>query len=132
MKIVRFQNFDLTKIKKLVERDLGETKLDLGYVFINEKNILGYCILLEEKDNQIKIDWIYAKKGYGTDFLKRIERTLLPKYSQINLNVSIDPNEDQEVVKRRINFYIKNNYRVCDIKFRKKYGPLLQMFKKKN
>ena len=119
MKIVRFQNFDLTKIKKLVERDLGETKLDLGYVFINEKNILGYCILLEEKDNQIKIDWIYAKKGYGTDFLKRIERILLPKYSQINLNVSIDPTEDQEVVKRRINFYIKNDYRVYDIKFRK-------------
>ena len=132
MRIVKFQNFDLTKIKKLVEKHLGETKLDLGYVFIKENSILGYCILLEEKDNQIKIDWIYAKKGYGTDFLKRIERTLLPKYSQINLNVSIDPTEDQEVVKRRINFYIKNNYRVCDIKFRKKYGPLLKMFKKLN
>ena len=128
---VNFKNFDLSKIQKLVETQLGTTKLDLGYVFLNDKQkILGYCILLEEENKQIKIDWIYAISGYGTDFLKRLERTLLPKYSKIILNVSIDPNENKEIVKRRINFYIKNNYRVYDITFRKKYGPLLKMCNK--
>jgi hypothetical protein len=94
---------------------------------------LGYC-LLKENNKNIQIDWIYSKKGYGTDFLKRLERTLFKKYSKITLNLSIDPIEyksDKNVVMRRINFYIKNNYRVFDIKFRKKHGPLLKMYKNK-
>ena len=57
MRIVNFKNFDLSKIQKLVETQLGTTKLDLGYVFLNDKQkILGYCILLEEENKQIKID----------------------------------------------------------------------------
>lgn len=131
MRIVKFENFDLARIQKLVDKHLGKTKLNSGFVFLNENKILEYCILVEEKNNQIKIDWIHAISGYGTNFLKRIERSLFSKYSQINLNVSIYPSEDQEVVKRRINFYIKINYRVHHIKYRKKYGPLLQIFKKK-
>ncbi len=131
MKIIDFNNFDLSKINKLVESHLGNTKLDKGYVYVDENlKIFGYCIL-QEDDINIKIDWIYAKKGHGTDFLQRVERALFRNYSKIILKVSIDPTEKNESVIRRINFYIKNNYRVVDIKYRKKYGPLLSMCKNK-
>jgi len=129
MKIINFKNFDLSKIKNPDKYELKN-----GYVFVDKKStILGYC-LLKENNKNIQIDWIYSKKGYGTDFLKRLERTLFKKYSKITLNLSIDPIEyksDKNVVMRRINFYIKNNYRVFNIKFRKKHGPLLKMYKNK-
>ena len=131
MKIIDFNNFDLSKITKLVESHLGKTKLDKGYVYVDKNlKIFGYCILQEDNIN-IKIDWIYAKKGHGTDFLQRVERALFKKYSKIILKVSIDPNENKDSVIRRINFYIKNNYRVFDIEYRKKYGPLFSMYKTK-
>jgi len=131
MKIINFNNFDLSKINKLVKSHLGNSKLDKGYVYVDKNlKIFGYCILQEDNIN-IKIDWIYAEKGHGTDFLQRVERALFKKYPKIILNVSIDPNEIKESVMRRINFYIKNNYRVFDIKYRKKYGPLLSMYKNK-
>ena len=131
MKIIDFNNFDLSKINKLVESHLGNTKLDKGYVYVDKNlKIFGYC-LLQEDDINIKIDWIYAKEGHGTDFLQRVERALFKKYSKIILKVSIDPNEKQDSVIRRINFYIKNNYRVFDIEYRKKYGPLFSMYKTK-
>ena len=131
MKIINFDNFDLSKINKLVKSHLGNQKLDKGYVFVdNNYKVIGYCILIEENKN-IKIDWIYSQHGYGTDFLHRLERSLFKKYSKIILNCSIDPNENKDSVMRRINFYIKNNYRVYDITFRKKFGPLLSMHKDK-
>ena len=131
MKIINFNNFDLSKINRLVKLHLGNIKLDKGYVYVNKNmEVLGYC-LLKDKGKTIKIDWIYAKKGHGTDFIKRLERALFKKYSKIILHVSIDPNEQKKTVIRRINFYIKNNYRVSDIKYRKKYGPELTMFKNK-
>lgn len=129
MKIINFNNFDPSKINKLVESHLGNSKLDKGYVYIDKNFKIFWCCILQE-DN-IKIDWIYAKKGHGTDFLQRVERALFKKYSKIILKVSIDPNEKDESVIRRINFYIKNNYRVFHIKYRKKYGPLLSMYKNK-
>ena len=61
--------------------------------------------------------------------VKELEKKLSQKYDLILLNVSIDPNELESTVIRRINFYIKNNYRVYDIVYRKKYGPLLKMKK---
>ena len=136
MKIVHFNNFNVIKIHKLVSIHLGKSyleKLENGFVFIDNKNkIFGYCILKNDNKNII-IDWIWTKKGFGTDFLYRIEKSLFKKYTQINLNISIDPNEKKETVMRRINFYIKNNYREIDIIYRKKNGTLLKMFKiKKN
>lgn len=56
MRIVKFENFDLARIQKLVDKHLGKTKLNSGFVFLNENKILEYCILVEEKNNQIKID----------------------------------------------------------------------------
>lgn len=131
MKIIHFNNFDLTKINKLVGSHLGNSKLDNGYVYVdNNFKIFGYCIVTED-DINIKINWIYAKKGHGTEFLQRVERALFKKYSKIILKVSIDPTEQDESVIRRLNFYIKNNYQVFDIKYRKKYGPLLSLYKNK-
>lgn len=132
--MIRFENYDLEKIHKLAKMHLSENKysLDNGYVFINDKSkLLGYCILKKEKKD-VKIDWIYAKKGFGSEFIYRLERTLFGKFSRIILNVSIDPNERKETVMRRINYYIKNDYyRVYDMIHRKKYGALLKMHKHK-
>ena len=64
-------------------------------------------------------------------FFTKSGKQLFKKYPKIILKVSIDPNESKESVIRRINFYIKNNYRVFDIEFRKKYGPIFSMFKNK-
>ena len=132
MKIVNFNHFDLSKINKLVRTHLGKYELNKGYVFVDDKfKIFGYCTLKEDNGN-IKIDWIYAKGGYGTKFLRRIERSLFRKYSKIILNLSIDPTEYKATVMRRINFYIKNDYRVFDIIYRKKHGPLLTMIKNRS
>ena len=130
MRLLSFSRYDTTKLDKLIKSHLGKIEINDGYVFLDDsQKILGYCILIP-KQTYIVIDWIYATQGFGTIFIKRLEKILLKKYSEIRLNVSIDQNEKKETVIRRINFYIKNNYRVYDITFRKKYGPLLQMYKK--
>jgi len=36
MKIINFNNFDPSKINKLVESHLGNSKLDKGYVYIDK------------------------------------------------------------------------------------------------
>ena len=38
MKIVKLENFDLTRIQKLVEKHLGKTELNKGFV-LNENKI---------------------------------------------------------------------------------------------
>lgn len=132
MKIIKFANFDLNRIKNLANNHINtNVNINNGYVFIDENDkILGYTIF-KEYNNNIKIEWIYAKHGYGTEFLHRIERSLFKKYNKIFLNCSIDPNEKKDTVINRINFYIKNNYRIYDIEFRNKNGPLFKMFKNK-
>ena len=63
--------------------------------------------------------------------MERLERKFKKdKYSNIMLNLSIDPTENIDIVMKRINFYISLQYKVYDIKFRKKYGPLLYLKKK--
>ena len=66
----------------------------------------------------VKIQW-YKWKNY----LKKKDINI------ILLNVSIDPNENKNTVMKRLNFYIGLQYKVYDIKFRKKNGPLLLMKK---
>ena len=45
------------------------------------------------------------------------------------VKLSIDPTENIDKVMKRINFYISLQYKVYNIDFRKKYGPLLYMKK---
>lgn len=132
MKIIDFEKFDLKRVNRLVTVHLGKYALSKGYVFVDDKSkIFGYCTLKKKDNKTIKIDWIYAKKGYGTDFIQRVEKSLFKKYEKIVLNVSIDPNETKSKVMRRLNFYIKNDYRTYDIVFRKKHGPMLSMKKER-
>ena len=129
MKIIHFKDFDISRLKRYISLH-GYNNFNNGYVFIDDNDkILGYCILHILTNKNIKLDWIYAKKGFGTNFLKRIERILSKKYNKILLYVSIDQNERKQTVKRRINFYIKNNYRVLNINY-KKNGVEFKMFKK--
>ncbi len=52
MKIINFNRFDVSKLNKLVKSHLSNTKLDKGYVYVdNDFKIFGYCILLEDDIN---------------------------------------------------------------------------------
>lgn len=72
-------------------------------------------------DKIVKIECIYGP-GYGSIILLNIEHHFRRKRCEkIISNCSIDPIELKVTVIRRLNFYIKNNYRVYDTEFRKKY-----------
>lgn len=129
MRLVSIKNYKSRHLNSMIKIHLGNVSINDGYVYIDDdKKIYGYCILNNKKRHTV-IEWIYAKKGFGTEFLKRIEKRIYMNTNKIILQVSIDPNEKKETVIRRLNFYIKNRYRIFDIEYRKKYGPLLSMFK---
>ena len=114
--------------KKLVGDDLEITNKYNVNVFYNKNNSVGYIIYSIDKDT-VNISWIYAP-NYGKNAMKKIEKYFNKKnINTILLNVSIDPTEDKNTVMKRLNFYIGLQYKVYDIKFRKKYGPLLLMKK---
>mgnify|MGYP001257581756 CR=1 FL=1 len=119
-KIINLSESNFNKIKKLIKIQLDENyQINPGYVLINDDKILGYCLYTEDNNKHfIKIDWIYSNKGFGSEFLSRLERSFFKKYNKIILSCSIDPSEKKETVLRRINFYIKNNYRVTNFNFR--------------
>ncbi|AYV82276.1 MAG: hypothetical protein Homavirus23_7 [Homavirus sp.] len=112
--------------EKLTNEKLGSHPT---YIFYDNNKFVGYIVLIYMKNHTIKIDWIYGPK-YGKQIMKKMERLFKKEnIKKIVLNVSIDPNEQKKTVMRRINFYISLNYRVYDIIFRPKYGPLLKMEK---
>ena len=93
MRLVHFDKYsNISKLNKLLLLHIGNTELKDGYVFLDNSKIICYTILKQSGKNII-IDWIYSKKGFGTIFLKRLEKILLSKYNKIVLKVSIDPNE---------------------------------------
>lgn len=62
--------------------------------------------------------------------MKKLENKLKKhKYDKILLKLSIDPTRNLVKVMKRINFYISLQYKVYNINFRQKYGPLLCMKK---
>jgi hypothetical protein len=90
--------------------------------------LLGYAVY-STKSRVIKIDCIYAP-GHGKALMAKLEaKYKRQSMKKIILNVSIDPTERQEKVMKRINYYIGLKYRVYDITYRPKYGPLLHMEK---
>jgi hypothetical protein len=112
-------------LKRLVKRHLNLDAIrGNGWVLFDNDRIIAYCMLRNNR-----IDWIWAQAGHGTPFLRRIERLLSRDYDSIVMSVSIDPTESKSTVLRRLNFYIKNDYRVVDVKYRATHGPLLSMKK---
>jgi len=119
----------LTKLKKLCKLQLGKDLFNFeGYVKIQQESILGYLLYTMDNDT-VKIHWIYAKPGHGSELLTKVEGQLRKYYKRVILNLSIDQQELKSHVMRRINFYIKNNYRVYNIIYRKQFGVELQMEK---
>lgn len=115
--------------KKLVGDDLNilSDKYNIN-VFYDKNEIVGYIIYIIT-ENTVNISWIYAP-NYGKLAMIQMEKLFKKKaITAIFLNVSIDPNENKNTVMKRLNFYIGLQYKVYDIKFRKKYGPLLSMKK---
>jgi hypothetical protein len=99
-----------------------------GFAWIDPSGkLMAYC-LLQYDPAKIVIDWIYAKPGAGTQFLKKIETKLFQTHKRIELFLSMDRGERDQTVLRRLNFYIKNQYRAQSIKYRP-IGPLLTMVK---
>ena len=114
--------------KKMLDYDLEITDKYIVKVFYDNDICIGYIIYYIDV-NKVTISWIYGPK-YGKKIMKKME-TIFKKnnINEILLNVSIDPTENKNNVMRRLNFYIGLQYKVYDIKFRKKYGPLLSMKK---
>ena len=125
----KYNNEDI--IKKLYKKHFNKNLIindNIIYNLFYKKNIVGY-VIYKIKNSNIYLDWIYAP-NYGKTFMERLERKFKKnKYNNIMLNLSIDPTENIDSVMKRINFYISLQYKVYDIKFRKKYGPLLYMKK---
>ena len=115
-------------IKSIAKRAGVNVKDDMEcYLMVdNNTNPLAYT-LFNVNDRTVIIDWIYAKHGYGTIFFKKLTKIFRRSADKIELKVSIDPNERKEKVIRRMNFYIKNNFRVFDIKYRDQSGPIFSM-----
>ena len=130
MKIKSFDPERDIKIIKLHKKLVGE-ELNNKYninVFYDKYKIVGYIIYTITK-NILNILWIYAP-NYGKNAMKKIEKYFNKKnINTILLNISVDPTEDKNTIMKRLNFYIRLQYKVYDIKFRKKYGPLLLMKK---
>lgn len=136
MKLKHFQDLDSDQMNEINELSLEHLGKDITtknsktdvFAYVDEIDeiyeIKGYAIL-----DSNKIDWIYAVQGYGTPFLKDLEKHIFKSHKKVVLNVSVDPTEDKTTVIRRLNFYIKNDYRIYDIEFRKKNGPLFKMHK---
>ena len=101
------------------------------YILVDQDSdsIFGYIHINPISNDTIKVEWIYGP-GYGRMIMFNIEHHFKQKgYKLIILNCSIDPQELKQTVMRRLNFYIKNKYRVHDIEFRNEHGPLLKMEK---
>ena len=116
--------------KKMLNYDLKITDKYIVKVFYDNDICIGYIIYYIDV-NKVTISWIYGPK-YGKKIMKKME-TIFKKnnINEILLNVSIDPTENKNNVMRRLNFYIGLQYKVYDIKFRRKFGPLFFMHKKK-
>ena len=135
--IIKNLNLDVNrdiKIVKLHKKMLGydleiTDKYNVKVFYDYNNNFIGYIIYYYDI-NKVTISWIYAQ-NYGKKIMKKIE-TIFKKnnINEILLNVSIDPTENKNDVMRRLNFYIGLQYKVHDIKFRKKNGPLFLMHKK--
>jgi len=125
----KYNNEDITN--KLYEKHFNKKLIindNIIYNLYDNNSIVGY-VIYKIKNSDIYLDWIYAP-NYGKIFIERLERKFKKdKYNNIMLNLSIDPTENINTVMKRINFYISLQYKVYDIKFRKKYGPLLYMKK---
>jgi len=132
MKIKSFDPERDIKVLKLHKKLVGD-KLEITNkynvkVFYDKYKIVGYIVYTITKDI-LNILWIYAP-NYGKNAMKKIEKYFNKKnINKILLNISIDPTEDKNTVMKRLNFYIGLQYKVYDIKFRKKYGSLLLMKK---
>ena len=115
--------------KKMLGYDLEITDKYIVKVFYDNNICVGYIIYYNIDGNKVKISWIYGPK-YGKKIMKKME-TIFNKdnVKEILLNVSIDPTENKNDVMKRINFYIGLQYKVYDINYRKKFGPLFLMHK---
>ena len=89
---------------------------------------VGYAVYrVNRPGGNVTLVWLHAI-GYG----KKAMRLLVAEFKRngvkrINADVSIDPTERLADVVRRLNFWFGIGFRVVDIKFRPKYGPLLKM-----
>ena len=119
------------KINNLYKKHFNKNLIidnNVIYCLYDNNVIVGY-VIYKILNKNIILDWIYSP-NYGKIFIKKLENKFKKeKYNKILLKLSIDPTENIDKVMKRINFYISLQYKVYNINFRKKYGPLLYMEK---
>lgn len=113
-----------------LHKELTGEKLnkDKTYIFYKKDIMIWYAVFFIE-DQIAKINWFYWPWN-GKKLYKLLQKKLkLEKVKAIELNISIDPNEDKIHVIKRINFWFGFWYKAIDIDFRKKFWPKLAMKK---
>ncbi len=120
------------EIKNLYKKHFNKNLIlndDITIYCLYDKNIIVGYVIYKIINKDIILDWIYSP-NYGKIFMKKLENKFKKeKYNKILLKLSIDPTENIDKVMKRINFYISLQYKVYNIDFRKKYGPLLYLKK---
>ena len=96
-----------------------------GFILLDSvRNPIGYAFYRKHGPKTIYLDWIWAP-GYGVYFLTALESKFRAAgYEKVLLKISVDPTERKEKVLRRLNFYCKMGYKMKDVEFRPKLGPI--------
>ncbi len=93
-----------------------------------ETYVSGNNYFIINQDKKFTLKWIYAP-GHGDVVFQHIINIAKKNYDTIYFNISIDKNELQETILRRLNFYSKYNYKTFNVKYRK-HGILLECYLK--
>lgn len=130
MKLQTPSNWSSSTIALCTKHGYNYDEYDFAVAWYDDNNkLLGYALANQTKHTYI-LDWIWARPGYGTPLLKAVERRLFKERPRIELLVSIDSRERKQTVLRRMNFYIKNRYKLKNVRYDPK-GVMFTMFKLK-
>jgi hypothetical protein len=134
---MKIKSFNSQRDKKVIKKyneifgkklDDSSDDLSIGVFYDNDK-LVGYVVYLYQNSETVEISWIWGP-NYGKKMMKSFERKMRrEEIKKIILQVSIDPTENKTTVMKRMNYYITLKYKIYDIKFRQKNGPLLFMEK---
>lgn len=100
--------------KRHTQRDIDDPIYNTLCLYDDDK-LVGYVTYRYVSAEVVMIEMIYTI-GYGMEVMRRLEKKFKKQgYRIITLDVPIKNNQSQEFVKRRMNFYIKLNYRVSHV-----------------
>ena len=93
----------------------------------------SYFSVPDESSMIAELQWISSKPGHGSALLAALEQHLVARnINKLRLSCCADESELASTVLRRINFYIKNQFRVFGVKYTDRRRVVLLFEKKLN